>query len=149
MADGSHKPIEAVRVGEKVRGKSGVNTVLGYHRPMLDGALYALNDGEAFVTEEHPFLTTDGWKAINPAKTRAVHNLNIEVGTLQVGDTLVTENGPVKLTKFSRVSPTELAEDFPAGETPLFNLLLDGTVCRGKYTTFISISDNVQELIIE
>jgi len=63
MADGTTKNIEEVQVGEKIRGKSGVNTVVGFHRPLLGNkALYAFNDGEPFVTAEHPFLTTAVFK---------------------------------------------------------------------------------------
>ncbi len=113
MADGSRKNIEEVRIGEKIRGKSGVNTVLGFHRPLLGKkALYAFNDGPAFVTAEHPFLTTDGWKALDPQLAKSVHLLDIEIGQLAVGDTLITENGEVKLMKISRRAPTNVGGNF-------------------------------------
>ena len=145
MADGSHKSIEEVQIGEKIRGKSGVNTVVGFHRPKLGRkSLYAFNDGKAFVTAEHPFLTTTGWKALDPKLAKSVHRLNIEIGQLAVGDTLITENGEVKLEKISRkdsiLSPLaglipstarssrEVIEsrDFAPAETQLYNFLLDG-----------------------
>ncbi len=124
MADGSKKNIEEVRIGEKIRGISGVNTVLGFHRPLLGKkALYAFNDGQAFVTAEHPFLTTDGWKALDPKLAKSVH-LDIEIGQLAVGDTLITETGEVKLEKISRDFIE--SRDFASAETQLYNFKLDG-----------------------
>ncbi len=144
MADGSKKNIEEVRIGEKIRGISGINTVVGFHRPLLGKkALYAFNDGEAFVTAEHPFLTTDGWKALDPKLAKSVH-LDIEIGQLAVGDTLITETGEVKLEKISRKdsilsAPAGLipstarfsrevieSRDFAPAKTQLYNFKLDG-----------------------
>ena len=87
MADGTSRNIESVRIGEKVRGKNGaVNTVTGIERPRLGGRLlYAINGGRAFVTAEHPFWTSSGWKSIDPRATFA-ENPRLNVGTLAVGD---------------------------------------------------------------
>src|SRR5581483_11353296 len=86
MADGSEKRIEDVEVGDSVLGSNGQpNLVLGVRRPELgDRLLYALNDDEYFVTAEHPFLTTDGWKSIDPAGSARVHRVDAE--HLNVGD---------------------------------------------------------------
>jgi hypothetical protein len=89
MADGSTKPIEAIRPGDRVRGRNGaINTVTRVERPRLAGRLlYGFDGGRPFVTAEHPFLTAEGWKAIDPAATRA-ENPALAVGALVAGDRL-------------------------------------------------------------
>ena len=49
--------------------------------------LYALNGGRPFVTAEHPFLTAEGWKALDPEATRR-ENAALDVASLQLGDRL-------------------------------------------------------------
>ena len=91
MANGSDKPIELVEPGDRVLGRGGkINRVRSILYPMLgDRQLYALNGGTAFVTASHPFLTTDGWKAVDPDAAREeVPGLDIE--RLTVGDVLLS-----------------------------------------------------------
>lgn len=139
MADGSEQPIDQVRVNDLVLGAEGrVNRVIHVFRPILgERQLYALNDGTAFVTAEHPFLTEDGWKSIDPQATRA-ENHNLEVGRLAIGDRLVLCKGCLIPTGSSCHSGECLELDTDSIElrairghqasasTPLFNLLLDG-----------------------
>ena len=91
MADGSDKPIELVEPGDRVLGHGGkINRVRGILRPVLgDRQLYALNGGTAFVTASHPFLTTDGWKAVDPDAARE-EVPGLEIGRLTAGDTLIS-----------------------------------------------------------
>jgi hypothetical protein len=86
MADGSERPIEDVDVGDEVLGSNGgVNLVLDVKRPELgDRLLYALNDDDCFVTAEHPFLTTAGWKSIDPTGSLLRHH--VDATDLRVGD---------------------------------------------------------------
>ena len=116
MADGSKKNIQDVQIGDVLKGETTNNTVLGYHQPTLDdGKLYGFNGGTAFVTAEHPFMTTEGWKSINPEKTKKEH-IGISVTTLEIGDTLVTEKGLVTVKSIQ-------SKDAPA-TTKLYNLSL-------------------------
>lgn len=117
LADGSKKNIQDVKVGDVLKGEKTNNIVLGLHRPELTGPLYSFNGGRYFVTAEHPFKTTDGWKSINP-KLTADENIGITVTPLKVGDTLVTDHGNVKL----------LSIDGKVGkkDTGLYNFFLDG-----------------------
>jgi hypothetical protein len=117
MADGTTKNIQDVKIGDVLKGETTNNTVLGFHRPTLDGKLYSLNGGRYFVTEEHPFKTLDGWKSINPAKTMT-ENIGITVTTLKVGDTLITDKGNVLL----KTIDGKVAKD----TTPLYNFFLTG-----------------------
>jgi hypothetical protein len=118
MADGTEKNIQDVKLGDVLKGELGNNKVIGFHRPELGNEkLYSFNGGRHFVTAEHPFYTTDGWKSLNPAKTAEEH-LNIEVSQLKVGDTLVTDHGLVKLRKVYGKSDRT--------DTQLYNFILDG-----------------------
>lgn len=140
MADGSQRPIESVAVGDQVLGRRGrVNAVRACERTVLgDRRLYALNGGRLFVTAEHPFLTVEGWKALDPEATRR-ENAALDVGALQIGDQLCraivrtvggerrsTAAGPGILFMQATATLEALAAVTAAPETPLFNLLLDG-----------------------
>jgi hypothetical protein len=144
MADGTSRAIERVEIGDFVLGAEGrINRVTAVERPLLGSRLlYALNDGEFFVTAEHPFMTEDGWKAIDPAAT-AVENPALRVGRLNVGDRLLVltevslplavpvggrgawsdELYEVELDSTRLVSLVGRPGD---PRTPLYNLLLDG-----------------------
>ena len=92
MSDRSIKNIEDVKVGDEVLSQSGVNKVLSYDRPTLGiRKLYSFNGGTAFVTSEHPFMSTDGWKSIDPSKT-AEENSDLSVSMLKVGDEIITDS---------------------------------------------------------
>jgi hypothetical protein len=117
MADGTKKNIQDVQIGDVLKGETSNNTVLGFHRPNLDGKVYSFNGGRYFVTEEHPFKTIDGWKSINPKKT-ATENIGITVTDLKVGDTLVTDHGLVKLTSIEGKAESK--------DTQLYNFKLTG-----------------------
>lgn len=118
LADGTSKAIENLRVGDMVVGAHGVvNRVRGVvHRPLRDRLLYSINGSDPFISPEHPLLTTQGWKAFDPAASGVADTLT--VGTLQVGDVLITTRGPVEVrsVKGVRMDP----------DTQLCNLDLDG-----------------------
>jgi hypothetical protein len=72
LADGTDRKIEDIKIGDHLLGLDGsINEVLGLVTPKLgERLLYGFNDGPAFVTAGHPFLTKDGqWKSIDPAAT--------------------------------------------------------------------------------
>ena len=73
MADGSEKPISSIKKGEKVKSEQGESTVLEIQIHEGDHEVYSINGGKPFVTEEHPFKTIDGWKAIDPFLTFEKH----------------------------------------------------------------------------
>ena len=90
MADGTSRPIAAVKIGDEVLGENGeVNRVVTIETPALGTRkLYAFNGGPAFVTPEHPFMTRAGWKSIDPQATLAETG-SFSVGALKVGDDVV------------------------------------------------------------
>ena len=140
MADGSERPIEALRPGDVVLGRRGrVNRVVASERTLLGRRrLYAFNGRRPFVTAEHPFLTSEGWKALDPEATRR-ENDRLFVAPLQLGDRICRgmarrvggEGGSVEggrgllfLQSVTVLEALAAVEDDP--KTPLFNLLLDG-----------------------
>ena len=118
MADGTTKKIQDVKIGDILKGEKTNNTVLGFHDPKLEGRkLYSFNGGRYFVTAEHPFKTTDGWKSIDPSKT-AEENIGIKVTPLHIGDVLLTENGKVLLKTIDSKNDKS--------DTQLYNFMLNG-----------------------
>jgi hypothetical protein len=117
LADGTKKNIQDVKFGDVLKGEKTNNKVLGFHQPKLNGKLYSFNGGRYFVTEEHPFKTIDGWKSINPDKTKK-ENIGIMVTELKVGDTLIADNGLVKIKTINSKSASS--------DTSLYNFILDG-----------------------
>ena len=102
MSDGTLKNIENVKVGDKVKGHKGDNTVIKLDPTLLaDRKLYSFNNNEHyFFTSEHPFMTEEGWKSIKPEKTKerdGIELYNQLKGELKVGDKLVTDNGSVEI----------------------------------------------------
>lgn len=110
MADGTFRSISEVTVGDEVLGENGeVNKVVDIENHFLGARkLYAFNDGLAFVTPDHPFMTRAGWKSIAPEATLAQTG-NFSVGALKVGDEAVRLEAVAKRTKPMTVAFSELA----------------------------------------
>jgi hypothetical protein len=139
MADGTSRPIELVCPGDRVLVRAGrVHTVVALDRTQLgDRLLDALNDGSFFVTAEHPFWTTSGWKAIDPAAT-ALENPTLPVGKVAVGDRLLAlaavavpvgaGNMEIRETTMDlEIRPLHRITGRPGDPaTPLYSLMLDG-----------------------
>ena len=134
MADGSERPIETLRVGDRVRDRHGQsNRIQAIERVALGARrLYGLNHLPPFFTAEHPFLTTQGWAAIAPAMTRT-ENPALAVLPLFTGMHLLgwSEGGSAGNLALAP-HPVELPVaslfwvDAPPA-TALFNLILDGS----------------------
>jgi len=83
------KNIEDIVVGDEVVGWNGENRDTGkvtdIHPTILgDRKLYGINGMDLRFTIEHPFLTKDGWKSVQPDK-------GTEYGNLVVGDEINIE----------------------------------------------------------
>ena len=117
MADGTQKNIEDVKIWEKILGEWWINTVLWYDRPVLwERHLWSINGWEYFVSDEHPFKTTQWWKSFNPEMTKLEIDLNTT--ELKVWDILVTAQWQEEINSVDYIDA-----DY---DTPLYNLLLDG-----------------------
>jgi hypothetical protein len=99
MADGTTKNIETVKGNDFVITSSGLHRVV---KPLIinyKGNVYAFNgDGNYFVTPNHPFMTTDGWKSLDPAATRK-EIPGIVVSKLSIGDTLIMKDNKTKILR--------------------------------------------------
>ena len=109
MADGSRKPISEVKEGDRLRSANGAsNLVLKAAIYPHSGLKYSLNHGAHFVTESHPFLTTEGWRSINPALTEE-EVPGFHAGKLMIGNVLLTRDGPVRLDSIeSKSTPDQV-----------------------------------------
>ncbi|MCI5049354.1 MAG: Hint domain-containing protein [Rickettsiales bacterium] len=93
LVDGSKKNIEDIKLGDKLRsGAKNVVMVEAVSKVIRKkGALHSINGSRAFITAEHPIMTTKGWKAIAP-NSDLDHSIKI-LGALEVGDEIVTADG--------------------------------------------------------
>ncbi|MCP4471570.1 MAG: hypothetical protein GY815_12965 [Gammaproteobacteria bacterium] len=119
MADGSDKQIADVKKGEAVLGMNHEkNIVTDIEVPDLGArSVYSFNDGKPFVTHEHPFMTSNGWKSLSPVETQSEHGMVVK--TLAEGDFLETL-GRV----YTELDQIDVHTFDP--ETPVYNLLLSG-----------------------
>lgn len=118
LADNTEMPIEKITINQELKSPFGKNKVVGFDRTILgERKLYGINDTEYFFTAEHPFLTTTGWRSIDPEQTKE-ETEHLICGKLQLGDVLITQTGLVKITQIKSI------EEKP--ELPLYNFFLDG-----------------------
>jgi len=125
MADGTKKPIEQIKVGEFVAGANSSNKVLGFANHKLGNrSFYSINGAAAFVTEDHPFMTTAGWKSINPTLT--AKTTKTQVSGLKIGDVIKIEKGTEVVKSITAT---------PAQDQTVYNLVLSGdkTYYAGGY----------------
>jgi hypothetical protein len=127
MADGSLKDIHLVEIGDDVLGAGGaVNTVVDIDRTLMwpgkPQHLIRINGGKEFMTDNHPVMTTDGWKALVPdlAEREAYDTLKGQVGLLEIGDVIVMADG--------KTLPVDSIEIVPHGteNVRLYNLHVGG-----------------------
>ena len=96
LPDGTKIPIESITVGTEilaydettgtfVPGEVGVMQRFKHRNCIYD--LYLSSGKIITVTHSHPFLTTDGWKALNIEAAKYDHHMN--VGLLQEHDELI------------------------------------------------------------
>ena len=107
LADGTHKSIEDITIEDVVATSSGDQSVMRkYHIPYA-GLVYAFNASEAyFVTPSHPFMTTAGWKSIDPTET-AKETPDLAVEKLAVGDEIMKHDGTFLIITSLESKPVE------------------------------------------
>lgn len=118
ISDGTQKNIEDVKIWEKVLWSNWtINTVLWYDRPILwNRHLWSINGWDYFVSDEHPFMTTEWWKSFNPEMTNL--EINLKTTKLKVWDILIRNWGLEKVKSIDYIDGNY--------NTPLYNLILDG-----------------------
>jgi type II secretory pathway pseudopilin PulG len=89
---GEKKNIEDVKVQDELVDHSGRPVkVLQLQNYNYNGRIYSVNGSGYFFTANHPFLTTQGWKSLDPVLSSK--ESGIKVTLLKVGDTLVKKDG--------------------------------------------------------
>ena len=124
---GELKKIDDLKLGDKIMGKSGEVTITALNKfTQNEDEMYGINGGIAFISVEHPILTTTGWKAIDPEVTSVKSNLGV-VGKLQAGDEIIRHDG-------SKVKVVTIDKHNIKDGTTAYNLSVDdnkGFVANG------------------
>jgi len=87
MADGSEKPIEDIKIGDKVKTLAGVNIVKDTVKGAENGAMIVIkteNGKEIKATSSHPFMTAEGPMQANYIRSGA--ELRTQNGMCKVSD---------------------------------------------------------------
>ena len=95
LADGSAKQISEIIVGDVLIGGNGEPNTVTKDDSVPIGSYgrepnwYGFNGKERMVTAEHPLMTQDGWKAIDPKEIKRLKILpGVKVTKLKIGDTI-------------------------------------------------------------
>jgi Hint-domain len=101
LEDGTEKPIQEVKIGDKLKAQSSVNTVLEILVNKSDKrSIYSINGGELTITEGHPLLTLNGW--VTAGQTQSLVNADKKHWSgrpLKAGDTIVGRDKTIKDVK--------------------------------------------------
>jgi hypothetical protein len=122
MVDGSYKNIENIQVDEVIKGNTSDNTVLELVPTTLGNRLlYGFNGGDAFFTPEHPFMTTEGWKAVSPEATisESIEGFDSlsDIGRLEINDVILGS---------SNVTINSIVSSSANSSLELYNFNVDG-----------------------
>lgn len=113
MADGSKKDITLIATGDQILGSQrNINTVVKLYKIWYQRKLYAFNwSNNYFVSDTHPFLTTEGWKSFYPAWSK-LENPELDVTLLEVWDILITDHGQVVLNSVDSINKSWYVYNF-------------------------------------
>ena len=112
MADGALKNIEDILVGDKlIDGQNKVVTVKKLIPLNYAGEIYGINGGGYFFTPNHPFLTVEGWKSLDP-QASLKETPGLKVTQLKVGDILIKRNGIEMILSLDSIPTREKVYNF-------------------------------------
>ena len=100
LVNGHKVAIQRLKIGDMLLGSNGThNTIIKMDiMPKRDWVIYSFNGSRYFVTENHVFKTTTGWKALNPMLAQH-DNHQLKIGKLSLGDVLLTLKGSVQIKR--------------------------------------------------
>lgn len=131
MWSGELKNIEDIKSGDIVLdGKKNKGVVKGLMKINYKGLIFSINGGGYFFTPNHPFLTVEGWKSLDPAVSMK-EIPEIKVGLLKVGDILVKKEGLEVIYSLDSIS----------SEEPVYNFEVSG---RNEYIADDYVVHNVR-----
>jgi hypothetical protein len=141
MADGTQKRICDIIPGEKVMsGNSNqeFNNVLGIEAPVIgDRLMYSFNDNWAFISEEHPIMTDNGWGAFDPNSWAVEEEFKGKLVKVDIGTNVLKTDGSYE--EIVSIKTVRKPEDYV-----IYNLMLDGdnTYVVEGYVVHNKASDN-------
>ena len=117
LFDGTKKNIEDIGLGESLIDLKGskvkVQKLISYD---YEGPIYSINGGPYFFTPNHPFLTTSGWKSLDPKKSME-EAPDLQVSHLMLGDILLKKDGVEVVLSLDSMNIKD----------KVYNFTLDGT----------------------
>lgn len=109
LANGDSISIEQLKVGDVLKTMEGDSEIVALNKFAQEyDEMYSINGERAFITIEHPILTDNGWKAIDPTKTKASSELGM-VQKLEIGDKIITSDGSVEVKSIDKHKISENA----------------------------------------
>jgi hypothetical protein len=121
MSDGSYKKICEIQINDIViDGSNGINVVTGIETPkLLDRYMVSFNNNWAFISEEHPIMTSEGWGAFEP-ESRHVDEIFVgKLVKIDIGSKILKSDGTYETIE--TINYKTMPEDYI-----IYNLLLDG-----------------------
>ncbi len=99
--NGKEVLIQEVKVGDKLKSQTGVNTVLEIQITKSgERTLYSINEGKFIITEGHPLLTQRGWATTGAAQSMAnASEKNWADQELKVGDLIIGKDNAIRVKK--------------------------------------------------
>lgn len=134
MADGTEKNIENIRIGDSIISynidkeifESKIITKT-YHVTHNHLVQIDTDDTSIITTKDHPFWTNEGWKSLDPTKTK-MYNRYQEVEKYKIGDNLLLHNSNHKAP--SKIIAIKIIEENT--DTYTLELDSDGTFIANK-----------------
>lgn len=118
LSDDSIKNIEEIDFDENLLTSKESQAVLKKYVIPYTGLVYAFNgDENYFVTPTHPFMTTEGWKSLDPEGTKR-ESPGLEVTLLSLGDTFIMYDNQTK--NLTQLDSKEIS-------TKVYNFGVNGT----------------------
>ena len=102
MADGTNRPVEALRKGDRVLNAYGEVSICSAEMVVNPNVrtLYSVNDDAPFMSLEHPVLTQRGYCCLNPSLALSIND-TYPIYELQPGDVILkyagTQDGEPRL----------------------------------------------------
>jgi hypothetical protein len=117
MFDGTKKPIEEVTAGDELvdfQGKRVISKKLFSY--LYKGDIYSINEGPYFFTPNHPFLTMDGWKSLDPEMSM-LESPGLQVSLLKVGDALIKNSEIEIIFSLKSIKTEEYVYNFTVSDS--------------------------------
>jgi hypothetical protein len=103
LIDGQRVPISDITLGDRLKGPDGDAEVVQINHLQGQALFYRINGLAFAITGDHPIRTTEGWKSVDDIGRYS----DIVIGRLEVGNTMITQNGQVQVTSIEIEMPKQ------------------------------------------